>query len=124
MINGAVLAIQNLDKNKISNAQVHRRNFIIEEAEEQRQYLSEIDNKLHLAICYEIVDFLCTPSAGYTFHKIFIASLRIVEMVIEPRKINLKNPRERHSIMFAMAGFIAGTRWIEQIQKRLEDTSH
>ena len=93
--------------------------WLIEEAIGQQQYFNAVDKKLHLAICHEIVDFLCTPSSGNVFHKMFIANLRVVDVTIYPDKLNLQNADSLRKVKFSIAGFIAGTRWIDQIQKRL-----
>lgn len=118
-IHAAVLEIKNFDYGKVFPGLTNLSKITRGEGEGQKEYFNGIDKKLHLAICYEIVDFFSTKSAGYAFQKMFIASLKLVETAVYPRKINLRDSEENHAIMFAIAGFIAGTHWIEQIEKHL-----
>ena len=90
---------------------------ISEEAtRKQMQYfVSNVDRKLHSAVCYEICDFLATSTAGYVFAKI-IKSLLIVGTAVEREVFNIKKMNAA-SLVFGLAGFIAGTHWLEQIEK-------
>jgi hypothetical protein len=89
-----------------------------EEISVQKAYIAGCDSNLHRAICYEIADFLATRSGGYALEKIFYASLIPLERLWARDgnySMMLKVPAE--NILPAIAGVIAGTHWITQINK-------
>lgn len=93
--------------------------WAIADIKKQHQYFtSKVDLQLHQAICCEIHDFLGASSAGYVFNKFFIVSLRLAEIALYPKEIKLKNYPDP-SIIFGIVGFVNGTHWVDQIQKRL-----
>lgn len=100
------------------------REWAVTDIKKQHQYFTtKVDLRLHQAICCEIHDFLGTPSAGYVFNKFFVVSLQLAEIALYPKGINLKTFPDS-SIMFGIVGFVNGTHWIDQIQKRLRSNSN
>lgn len=94
---------------------------LAEQAAYQSNYFAyQVNQKQHLAVCFEIADFLATKSSGYAFSKIFKASLIPVATLMRlgtPEKLHKEmSPGER---ICAVAGFIGGTHWLEQINARL-----
>lgn len=93
----------------------------LEEAKKQNSYLMECDRRLHRAICFEVVDFLATDTGGFAFLNVYKACL-VLSMMISgangEREIRRMSPR---SHIPTIAGFIAGTHWVDQINKRLSN---
>lgn len=90
----------------------------IEECEKQNAYILGCDRRLHRAVCFEIADFLSTNTAGFAFVKIFKACLKLHLGFSSPSEIKQDSARMYVS---SIAGFIAGTHWAEQINKRLSE---
>ena len=89
-----------------------------EEALKQLSYFStKVDLKLHTAICCEIADFLATKTSGYVFIKIVEATLLLLAIADNKGAEIIKT--DSTVLLDAVAGFIAGTHWNDQIDKRL-----
>lgn len=83
-------------------------------------YLMRCDLRLHQAICYEIIDFLATDSAGFVFAKLFkFAALQT--LASKPDDWGVQEIKRLSPICYisAIAIAIAGTSWIDQIRERL-----
>lgn len=87
-----------------------------EEWKKQSAYMLGCDRRLHRAICFEVADFLATDTGSLAFQKFFKACL-FVERFYAPIPQVKKLDARSHVPM--IAGLLAGTHWIEQIDKRL-----
>lgn len=93
----------------------------------QKQYFSGIDRNLHIAICNEIAEFLATRTAGYAFRDLFTLWIRTVGIVLifsegvpPDRLVAEVKSLSFRAMTTGMAGAIAGTHWIDQINSRLK----
>jgi hypothetical protein len=103
----------------------------------QVAYFQGVDRQIHLSICKEIIDFCCTRTSGYAFLNIFTAFLISARWSLAGTLFS-NIPKELFSQSFdffteevkkatdesfaiGIALTIAGTHWIDQINKRLGD---
>ena len=95
-----------------------------EEVQKQKAYISNCDRRLHKAICFEIAEFLATNTAGYAFEKFFKFCIYCqILLLTEQKKFTEDMIEKRYvSITAQLAGLIAGTHWIEQINAKMEAT--
>jgi hypothetical protein len=87
-----------------------------EEREKQLFYFLDCDIRLHRTICCEIADFLGTNTGGFAFLKFFKTALFVESVYSDIAEIKRNEPRLH---IYAIAGLLAGTHWIEQIQQRI-----
>ncbi|MDJ0577665.1 MAG: hypothetical protein QNJ65_21205 [Xenococcaceae cyanobacterium MO_234.B1] len=91
--------------------------------EHQNYFKYKCDRRLHLSICQEIADFMCTKTSGY-FWLNLIASITKPREVID-RAFDRQIVRESLSsnlIFLITVRCIYSVHWLEQINKRLGET--
>lgn len=84
---------------------------------------SQVDTKLHTAICYEITDFLATNTGGYALHN-FVKAAIALDTASDPTmpftdkaaRLEIEGKLEPDILLCSVTGLIAGTHWIEQLQ--------
>lgn len=90
-----------------------------EESEKQSAYFQQCDTRLHRAICCEVIEFLATNTGGHAFLNVFTASLNLMLLTLKTvPEVKKAHPR---LYLASVTGLIAGTHWVEQIRKRLEE---
>lgn len=90
----------------------------LEALQEQQEYFAGIDQRLHMTICTEILEFLGTRTGGYAFRHIFTACLIPYFLASKSDIHSLK--REGISVLTELIVWgVGGSHWIERINKHL-----
>lgn len=90
------------------------------ECQKQADYFMNCDRRLHRLICFEIVDFLGTNTAGFAFHKLALASL-VMLALYEPPQVTKRSHHNSSLYLATISGLVVGTHWVEQINYFLND---